>query len=153
MIRCSSCQRSAVDSPALDLLELGLRRLELLLRARVVDLLHVDGVVDERDRAVELDLEEAGPGRELEHVVGAVEVDARRAGLERRDERRVPREHADLAGRARDDQHLRLAAKRVAVGGDDRDVELRMRRRPSVRGRGAAVCSAFSTASSIVPTM
>ena len=68
-IRCSSCQRSAVDSPRVDPLELGLRRLELLLGARVVDLLRVDGVVDERDRAVELDLEEAGPGRELEHLV------------------------------------------------------------------------------------
>ena len=39
-------------------------------------------------------------------------VDARRAGLERRDERRVPRENADLAGGARYDHHLRVAVVR-----------------------------------------
>ena len=138
---------------ALDLLQLRLRRLELLLGPRVVDLLHVDRVVDERDRAVELDLEEAGAGRELEHVlVRAVAVDPGRAGLERGDERRVPREHADLAGRAGHDQHLCLAAEGLAVGRDDGDVELGV-------GLGhryaaaAAVFSAFATAPSIVPTM
>ena len=151
-MRCSSCQRSAFDSPALDLLELGLRLLELLLRPGVVDLAHVDRVVDERDRAVELDLEEAGARRELEHLAAA-EVDARRAGLERRDERRVPREDADLAGRAGHDQHLRLAVERVALGGDDRDVELRVRVGHARYAAAAAVFSALATASSIVPTM
>src|SRR5262245_6376463 len=49
----------------LDLLELDLRRLELRLGSGVVDLLDVDRVVDEREGAVELDLEEPGPGGEL----------------------------------------------------------------------------------------
>jgi hypothetical protein len=137
----------------LDPLELRLRLLELLPRPRVVDLLHVDGVVHERDRAVELDLEEPGPRRELEHVLGgAVAVDPRRARLQRRDEGRVAREHADLPGRAGDDQHLRLAPERLALGRDERDVELRV----DVGHRyaaAAAVFSAFSTAISIVPTM
>ena len=103
---------------------------------------------------VGLDLEEPGPGRELEHLVAA-EVDARRAGLQRRDERRVTGEHADLAGLAGHDQHLGLAFVDGAVGRDDRDVELGMRvgHRRAVY---AATCSswrAFSTASSIGPTM
>ena len=53
------------------LLELGLRRLELVSGARVVDLAHVDGVVHERERAVELDLEEPRAGGELEDLVRA----------------------------------------------------------------------------------
>ena len=110
----------------LDLLELGLRGLELCAGSRVVDLLHVHGVVDERERAIELDLEEARAGRELDDLVRA-QVDPRRAGLERRDERRVSREHADLARGARHDDHLRLPVERRAVGRDERDVELWMR--------------------------
>ena len=90
------------------------------------------------------------PGRELEHLAAA-EVDARRAGLEGRDERRVPREDADLAGRAGHDQHLRLAAERVTLGGDDRDVELRVL--VGHYAAAAAVFSALATAPSIVPTM
>src|SRR5215207_472549 len=43
---------------ALDALELRARLFELPPRSLVVDLARVDGVVDERDRAVELDLEE-----------------------------------------------------------------------------------------------
>ena len=53
----------------LHLLELGLRGLELLPGARVVDLAHVDGVVDEREGPVELDLEEPRAGGELEDLV------------------------------------------------------------------------------------
>src|SRR5438034_8335425 len=95
---------------AIDALELGLRLLQLPARALVVDLAREDGVVDQRDRPVLLDLEEAGARGVLAHaVVPAAEVDARRPGLERRDQRRVPREHADLAVRARHDQHQRLA--------------------------------------------
>ena len=65
----------------------------------------------------------------------------------------MPREHADLAGRAGDDQHLRLAPERVALGRDERDVELRVRVGHVRYAAAAAVCSAFSTAPSIVPTM
>ena len=46
---------------ALDQFELALRRLELLPGAGIVDLVRDHGVVDEGDRPVELDLEEAGP--------------------------------------------------------------------------------------------
>ena len=48
-----------VGLAALDPLELGLRLLELRARPLLVDLRRVDGVVDERERAVLLDLEEA----------------------------------------------------------------------------------------------
>src|SRR5439155_13508399 len=89
---------------AFDLLELGLRALELLARALVVDLARLDRVVDECDRAVLEHLEEAGAGRELLDLVSVeVRVHARRARLQQRDERRVPREDADLAGLAGDD--------------------------------------------------
>ena len=57
-------------------------------------------------------------------------------------------EDADLAGGAGNDQQLGLAAERVAVGRDERDVEL--------GGHGyaaAAAFSAFSIAPSIGPTM
>ena len=54
-------------------------------------------------------------------------MDTRGAGLQRGDERRMAGEDADLAGRAGDDQHLRLAAEGVALGRDDRDVEFRVR--------------------------
>ena len=64
----------------LDALELGARLLELRPCTRVVDLPRVHGIVDERDRAVELDLEEARAGGELANVrVG--DVHPRRAGL------------------------------------------------------------------------
>src|SRR6478736_7957285 len=66
----------------LDPLELRLRGLELRLRAGVVDLLDVHRVVDERERAVELDLEKAGAGGELEELVAA-EVHTGGAGLQR----------------------------------------------------------------------
>ena len=123
-IRCSICQRSASDSPRSIALELGLRLLELRLRAVAVDLVREHRVVDERDRAILLHLEEAGAGRELaDTVVAFAEVDARRAGLQRRDQRRVPREHADLAVGAGDDQHHGLAFERGAVRRDERDRE------------------------------
>src|SRR6266508_1359205 len=50
---------------SLDPLQLRLRLLELLPCPARVDLQRADGVVDERERAVLLDLEEARPGREL----------------------------------------------------------------------------------------
>ena len=126
MMRCSSCQRSPGAGALVELLELRPGRLELRRGAVVVDLLHVDGIVDERERPIELDLEEPGAGGELEHLVAA-EVHPRRAGLQRRDERRVAGEDADLAGLAGDDQHLCLAVVGGAVRRDDRDVELRVR--------------------------
>src|SRR5262249_33901926 len=111
-IRCSSCQRSALDS-----LELGLRLLELPARTLVVDLLRANGVVDEGDRAVELHLEEAWAGGEFLHLVGVpVGVHARRARLQCRDQRRVAREDADVTGCAGDDDHLRLALERRPLG-------------------------------------
>ena len=69
-----------VRLPALDALQLGLRRLELLPGASVVDVLRVNGVVDERERAVLLDLEEPGAGRELVHLAVALHVHPRRTG-------------------------------------------------------------------------
>src|SRR5689334_14759152 len=93
----------------LDALELRARGLELLLRTRGVDVPRVDRVVDERKRPVLLDLEEAGAGGELDDVVGrAVAVDARRAGLQHRHERRMAGEDADLPRVAGDDDHLDL---------------------------------------------
>ncbi len=56
-------------------------------------------------------------------------MDPRRARLQRRDERSVAREYADLAGSAGNDHHLRLAVERRAVGRDERDVELGVRLR------------------------
>ena len=101
-------------------------------------------------------LKKPGPGRELEDLVRA-DVDARRACLQRRDERRVPREHADLAGSAGDDQHVRLALEDRAVGRDDLDVERRMvgdvRHRARATPRPARAGRAFSLTSSIGPTM
>ena len=75
-MRCSSCQRSAVRLAGLEPLELGLRLLELPPGAVVVDLARVDRVVDERQRTILLDLEEAGAGRELEHLVLAARARA-----------------------------------------------------------------------------
>ena len=83
----------------------------------------VDGVVDERERAVLLDLEEARPGRELDDVPLG-DVHAGRARLQHRDERRVAREDADLAGGAGHDDHLREAFVRGAFRRHERDLEL-----------------------------
>ena len=91
-------------------------------RALVVDLLRVDGVVDEREGAILLHAEEARAGGELPHVPCA-HVNAGRSGLQHRDERRVPREHADLAGRAGHDQHHRVALERRPFGRYERDAE------------------------------
>ena len=90
---------------------------------RVVDLLRVHRVVDERERAVLLDLEEAGAGRELLNLRVALHVDARRAGFQHRDQRSVPRENADLAVGSGNDQHLDLALEDRPVRRDERDVE------------------------------
>ena len=161
------------DSPLSTLHELRLRGLELRTRAGVVDLLRVDGVVDERERPVLLDLEEAGAGRELEHLLLVAQVHPGRAGLQHRDERRVPCEHADLAGRAGDDQHLGVALEGGAVRRHEGDAELPAlvghyavrarprgpRSRPPRRPRPSPPCGRRrpsrprSTASSIVPTM
>src|SRR5205809_5257472 len=68
-----------VGLAALDPLELRARLLEVAGRPLRVDLAGSDRVVDEREGAVGLDLEEAGAGRELEHL--AARVHARRACL------------------------------------------------------------------------
>src|ERR671929_858345 len=82
----------ALGLTALESLQLRAGGVELLLRTLRVDLARLDGVVDERERAVLLDLEESRPGRELDHLRDvAVAVDARRARLQHRHERRVPR--------------------------------------------------------------
>src|SRR5436190_18308211 len=158
----------------LDALQLRLRRLELLAGAGVVDLARLDGVVDERERAVLLDLEEAGTGRELEHVLArAVAVDARRARVQQRDERRMSCEHAEFAVRARDDEHLDVALEGSAFGRDEGNAERRGQGQTaagSAAGSGSGAssvssgcssgsspspesCRAFATAWSIVPTM
>src|SRR6266511_885312 len=146
----------------LDLLQLRLRLLKLAPRALDVDLVREHRVVHERDRTVLLHLEEPWTGRELAHaVVALAEVDARRTGLQRRDQRRMPREDADLPGRARDDQHHRLAFERRPVRGDERDRE-RLVRHYAATGSGSgsgsrasspASVRPLSTALSIVPTM
>src|SRR3989440_8246953 len=154
--------------------------MELLARPRVVDLVRRDRIVDEGDRTVELHLEEAWPGRILAHVLGVVvEIHAGRAGLQRRDQRRVARQHSDLTGGARNDQELRLALERWSVRRHQRDVELlpvrhsyetaagsgSASRSATATSSGDSPCSAgcwssspeslrpFSTAFSIVPTM
>src|ERR1043166_5693817 len=67
----------------LDLLQLRLRVLELLARPFVVDVARLDGVVDQREGTIALDLEEPRPRRELQHVLALpVAVDACRAGLQ-----------------------------------------------------------------------
>ena len=99
----------------LDPLELGTRLLELPLRPVGVDVKRVDGVVDQSQRTIVLDLEEPRPRRELAHLAAAPQVDARRARLEHRDERRVPCEHADLAGVAGHDDLPEQAFYMVGV--------------------------------------
>src|SRR5438067_13899101 len=79
---------------ALDAFEFGLRLLELATRELVVDLAREHRVVDQRDRAVLLDLEEARAGCVLADFIA--DVHACRACLQRRDQRRVTCEHADL---------------------------------------------------------
>src|SRR6266511_3356918 len=78
-------------------LELGPGLVELAPGALLVDLARVHGVVDERDRSILLHFEEARTCCELLHVLIDSDVHTRRAGLEGRDQRRVPGEHADLA--------------------------------------------------------
>ena len=109
---------------ALDALELRTSFVELCLRTLVVDLFCRDRIVDERDRAVLEHLKEAGAGRELADVVRVpVEIDPRRTGIQRRDQRRVAREDTDLARLSGDDDQFRLALECGAVGRDERDVE------------------------------
>src|SRR5262249_25972474 len=97
-------------------------------------------------------LEEAGPGRVDDHLCTAARMDARSPRLQRRDQRRMPRKHADLADLPRHDDHLDLPLVRGAVGRHERDVEL-------LAGTGqagpyaAASWRPRSTAASIVPTM
>jgi len=106
-------------------------------------------VVDEGDGAILQHLEEARPGRERLDVVGVhVEVDARRAGVQHRDERCVAREDADLPRRARNDDHLGVALERRSLGRDERHRELRVRHYSFSRS-----CFARSTACSMTPTM
>ena len=94
-----------------------------------------------------LHLEEAAQD-EHELLLGlARDLDAHRAGLDLREQRRVPRIDAELARDAGKDDDLRLAGEDLLFGADDVDVD-----------RGAIVVAywsvfAFSKASSIVPTM
>ena len=116
-------------------------------------------------------LKKPGPVANSWTLVGRLpHVDARRAGLQRRDERSVAREHADLAVGARDDDHHRLALERRPVGCDERDGEALLEPHAATGSGSGSVCasaaaSAFdsvssppsrrplSTAFSIVPTM
>ncbi len=178
----SACADALLELPAvggrvaaLDPRELGLRLFELPLRGGGVDLVGRHRIVDERDRAILEHLEEARAGRELLDLPVAG-VHARRARLQQRDERRVPCEHADLAGRAGDDQHLGVAVERGALRRHDRDREERMVGHDLGRGAGglafggfvalllglrlrrslrllAPIVFARSTACSITPTM
>src|SRR6266536_5132791 len=126
---------------ALDLLQLGLRLFELAARALDVDLVREHCVVHERDRTVLLDLEEAWARGELADAAAhaLAEVYTRRAGLQRRDQRRVPREHADLSVRAGHDEHHGLAFERRPVRRDERDRE-RLVRHYAVTGSGSGSC-------------
>jgi len=108
---------------AVDSFQLGLRVLELLPGPILVDLARGDGVVDKRDRAVLLDLEEAGAGRELADLGIPLQVDAGGTGLERGNQRSVPSEDADLTVLARHDQHLGLAFERRTVRRHERHAE------------------------------
>src|SRR6266480_1576005 len=109
---------------ALDAFELRLRLLELLLGGRRIDLADVDRRVDKRESAVLLDREEAGTGGELLHFLRLpVRVHAGRAGLEEGNQRGVPREHADLSGCARNDNHLGLVVEDRPIGRRQRERE------------------------------
>ena len=71
LMRCSSCQRSASTRPPRpSRARPAPPRAAPRARSSSISFT-LDGVVDERERAVELDLEEAGAGRELEHLVRA----------------------------------------------------------------------------------
>src|SRR5262245_22482284 len=85
-----------VRLPGVDAVQLGLRLLQLLSSALGVDLAGVDRVVDEREGAVLLDLEEARAGGELEDVAFG-DVDAGGPRLQHCDEWRVAPEQPDLA--------------------------------------------------------
>src|SRR3954470_20327219 len=133
---------------ALDELELCLRRLQLLPRARVVDLACEHGVVDQRDCAGLLHLEEARPRRELLHLPVPFDVHARRTGAQRCDQRRVRGQDADGTGCAGDYDHLGFALERRPLRSHERDVELL----PAVRHRyetpaGSASRSAATSSS------
>ena len=73
----------ALDLAALQATELGPGLLELGGRAAGVDLAQVNRVVDENERPVRVNLEEARPGCQLDHH-SAGEVNANRARLQRR---------------------------------------------------------------------
>jgi len=148
--------------------QLETARAELEARPLHVDLLHEHRVVHQRDRAILFDFEETGARRVFLHAIfSPADVDARRARLQRRDQRRVAREHADLPGGARNDEHHGFAFERRAVGRDERDGERLVghyavtgSRSCSGSGSGSAsrVSSPaslrpFSTAPSIGPTM
>src|ERR671931_2016898 len=103
---------SLLDLPAIGLrlaavepLELRPRILELALCDRGIDLANVDGGVDEGERPILLDREEAGSGRELVDLFCiAVRVDAGRARFQQRDQRRVAGEDPHLPPRTPDDE-------------------------------------------------
>jgi len=108
----------------LDRLELRLSGLELTPSANVVDLPRLYRIVDERDRPIPEHLKEPRARCELEHVRPVTGVDPCRAGPERRNQRRMPGQHADLPDLAGDDDQLCLALVRRSIRGDERDVEL-----------------------------
>ena len=93
--RCSTRQRSTLLRAGVDLLEKRTGLFGLAAGLVDVDLLGSHRIVDEDERAVLLHLEVAGPGGE--RLPLAARLDADLARLQHRDERRVAREHADLA--------------------------------------------------------
>ena len=121
-MRCSSCQRSASDSSASTRSSSDLCVFQLLLGSCHVDLARIDGVVDERERAILLHLEEARPRRELDDVA-LVHVHARRSRLQHRDERGVACKHADLTRCAGHHDHLGETLVRRSLRRHERDLE------------------------------
>ena len=136
---------------ALDRLELGLRRLELLAGAGVVDLGRLDGVVDERDRPV------------LQHLEEARARSRTRAPRRRREWTRVePAFSVAISGACRASTPISPAApgtmiisaspSNAAPSGVTSETENSLRSAIGLRG-GAGHLLARSTAPSIGPTM
>jgi hypothetical protein len=107
----------------LDTLELGSCRLQLLTRARRIDLTGLDGIVYERECAILLDLEKARPRCEVQDLLVTTHMDVRCPGFQRRDERRVAGEHTDFSGGPGHNQHLDLPLVRRALRRDEREIE------------------------------
>ena len=116
-----------------------------------VEVLAADGGVGQHGHAVRLHFQDAA-GDEDEFLAAVGLLDAHRAGLHARDQRRVARVDAELAGFTGKRDEARLAGEDGLLGAHHVDVD-------GVRGichlfaPQAAIFLAFSKASSIVPTM